>query len=95
MCDKGTNQSPIDIGTSNITITRGSSVSLNIPSYPHGADFENLGTNVEVVVNGTLIDANKTFSLAQFHFHTPGEHRINDEYYPMEIHFVLEAAGIV
>jgi carbonic anhydrase len=94
MCDKGTHQSPIDIATSNTTITTASSLALSIPTYPKGADFENLGTNVEVVVNGTLSDGNKTYSLAQFHFHTPSEHRINDEYYPMEIHFVLQAAGM-
>ena len=94
MCSKGTNQSPNNIVTSNITINLGSSVSLNIPAYPTRADFENLGTNVEVVLNGTLIDGNKNYSLAQFHFHTPGEHRINGKFYPMGVHFVLEAAGM-
>lgn len=99
MCDHGTNQSPITInalgtGASNGTSkTEGTAVSFSVPPYPAGAVFENLGTNVEVVVNGSLVDAGKNFSLAQFHFHTPSEHRINDEYFPMEMHFVFQAAG--
>jgi len=52
-----------------------------------------LGTNVEVAVNGTLVDGGKTYDLAQFHFHTPSEHRVNEEIYTMELHFVFEAAG--
>jgi carbonic anhydrase len=95
MCAKGTNQSPINIDTSKITIDKGSTLSLDIPAYPEGAVFENLGTNVEVVVNGTLVDGGKTYSLAQFHFHTTSEHRVNDEYSLMEVHFVFEAAGMM
>lgn len=93
MCAKGMNQSPININTSKIIIEKGSVLSLSIPAYPEGAEFENLGTNVEVVVNGTLVDGGKAYSLAQFHFHTTSEHRVDDEYSPMEVHFVFEAAG--
>ncbi|GES58888.1 carbonic anhydrase [Aspergillus terreus] len=28
--------------------------------------------------------------LEVFHFHTPSEHHVNDEYYPMEVHFVFQ-----
>jgi carbonic anhydrase len=93
LCDKGMNQSPIDIIPSAITLDNGASCTLNVPSYPSGALFENLGTNVEVVVNGTLVDGGKTYNLAQFHFHTPSEHRVNEEIYTMELHFVFEAGG--
>lgn len=95
LCSTGMNQSPIDIGNfSGTSVASGKSIKLSIPDYPDGAKFENLGTNVEVVVNGTLVDGGKTYALAQFHFHTPGEHRVNDEFYPMEMHFVFEAAGM-
>ena len=87
------NQSPIDISPSATTLDNGTSCTLNVPNYPSGAIFENLGTNIEVIVNGTLVDGNKTYALAQFHFHTPSQHRINEEIYPMELHFVFEAAG--
>jgi carbonic anhydrase len=39
------------------------------------------------------VDGAKTYDLAQFHFHTPREHRVNEEIYMMELHFVFEAAG--
>jgi carbonic anhydrase len=95
-CDNGTHQSPIVIDGS-ISVVPGSSItSFAAANYPEGAEFENLGTNVEVVVNGTLVDGNSgtNYSLAQFHFHTPAEHRINDEFYPMEMHWVFESAGM-
>ncbi|RDB16042.1 Alpha carbonic anhydrase 4 [Hypsizygus marmoreus] len=61
-----------------------------IPDVEH-AEFENLGSTVEVTVNGTTIFNNRRFNLLQFHFHTPSEHRINEEYYPLEAHFVHKA----
>lgn len=94
-CDKGSHQSPIVID-STVSVVHGSTVTtFSVPDYPCGAEFENLGTNVEVVVNGTLVDATSdtSFELAQFHFHTPSEHRIGDEFYPMEMHWVFESAG--
>jgi carbonic anhydrase len=95
MCALGMNQSPIDIGNSSGTsVASGTSIQLSIPDYPSGTIFENLGTTVEVVVNGSLVDAGKTYALKQFHFHTPSEHRIDDEYSPMEVHFVFQAKGI-
>ena len=30
----------------------------------------------------------KKYKLLQFHFHTPSEHRLRDESFPMEVHFV-------
>jgi carbonic anhydrase len=57
------------------------------------AEFENLGTTVEVIANGTTEFGNKTFNLKQFHFHSPSEHRINEEYFPLEMHMVHQAAG--
>jgi len=87
-------QSPIDIGNSSgNSVVSGKSIQLSVPDCPHGAKFENLGTNVEVVANGTLVDVAKTYALAQFHFHTPSEHRIDDEHYAMEMHVVFEVAG--
>jgi carbonic anhydrase len=100
LCSIGTHQSPIDIGNSSGTHPApGRSIYVSIPNYPQGAEFDNLGTTVEVEVNGTLVDGlvdgSKTYNLTQFHFHTPSEHRINDEYFAMEMHFVFEAAGII
>jgi carbonic anhydrase len=34
-----------------------------------------------------------SFSLKQFHFHSPSEHTVDGEYFPLEMHLVHEAAG--
>jgi carbonic anhydrase len=65
---------------------------INIPKIEK-AEFENLGTTVEVIANGSTEFANTTFNLKQFHFHSPSEHRINDEYFPLEMHMVHQSAG--
>lgn len=57
------------------------------------AEFENLGTTLEVVVKGKTTFEGTEFELQQFHLHTPSEHRINDEYFPLEMHMVHQAAG--
>jgi carbonic anhydrase len=92
-CSKGQFQSPIDIVTQSISYSPISSLNFSIPPVS-SAKFENLGTNVEVVINGSLVASNKTYALEQFHFHTPSEHRINEEYFPMEAHFVYATAGV-
>ena len=90
-CSTSTQQSPINldgyIQKSLVTLD------MSIPSV-ESAEFENLGTTVEVVVNGTTSIHNEVFSLKQFHFHTPSEHRIDQEYFPLEIHMVHQAAGV-
>ncbi|EXJ58324.1 hypothetical protein A1O7_05749 [Cladophialophora yegresii CBS 114405] len=93
-CEKGTTQSPIVIN-STISRVQGSTLNWTVPDYSDGAEFQNLGTNVEVIVDGSLVDMSSgaAYSLAQFHFHTPAEHRVEDEFYPMEMHWVFESEG--
>lgn len=92
-CAKGKKQSPINIYSNEIATVAGSTLSFSVDSYPSGAEFLNLGSTVEVIANGTLVRQGKTFSLAQFHFHTPSEHHVDGEHYPVEVHFVFQAAG--
>ncbi|KAI9166695.1 Carbonic anhydrase [Paramyrothecium foliicola] len=89
-CALGTNQSPIDILPRNIKAIAGRGLQLNIPTHEH-AELEDLITTLEVPVNGTLTLNRVVYNLKQFHFHTPSEHRLNGEHYPMEVHFVFEA----
>ena len=77
---------------SDVELSRVSPSNLLVPSVTQlfysvfsGAPFENLGSTVEVVVNGTATYNGTTYSLKQYHFHTPSEHRINGEYYPLEV----------
>ncbi|OCL04901.1 carbonic anhydrase [Glonium stellatum] len=87
-CAMGTTQSPINIDSSIPTAIYAPKVS--IPSV-QSAEFENLGSTVEVVVNGTATFNGTNYALKQFHFHTPSEHRINEEYFPLEMHMVHQA----
>lgn len=59
---------------------------MDIPDQ--AVEFENLGTTIEVMVNGTTSFNGTDFRLVQFHMHTPSEHHINDEYFPLEVHMV-------
>ena len=57
------------------------------------AQFSNLGSTVQVFLDGTTIVLGKEYSLLQYHFHTPSEHYINGEYFPLEMHMVNQADG--
>lgn len=92
LCAVGKRQSPININPSADTVS-GADFKLDIPAYDDGAEIENTGTNVEVFVNGSATFGDKDYALQQYHFHTPSEHRIGSEYYPMEAHFVFQADG--
>ena len=47
--------------------------------------------NAEVDHKGITPDGR--YNLAQFYIYTPSEHHINDEEYPLEVHFVFEDSG--
>lgn len=94
ICSLGKTQSPINIVTKDYTPTSGSTLNFAVENYPDGAEIENLGSTLEVIVNGSLTVKGKEYSLKQFHFHTPSEHRLDDEYFPMEAHFVFQADGM-
>ncbi|KAM5435043.1 hypothetical protein McanMca71_002594 [Microsporum canis] len=93
-CGHGSTQSPIVINTQTIQYATKGTVRVDIPTI-RNTDFENLGSTVEVVANGTLKVKNNVYKLAQFHFHTPSEHRVDEEYSPMEIHFVFQHGKFV
>lgn len=90
-CAKGKEQSPINVLTKTLKSVNGSSLDFDIQRYDSGADILNLGSTLEVIANGSLKLDSKTYKLAQFHFHTPSEHHIDDEHYPAEVHFVFQA----
>ena len=93
LCATGKHQSPINIDES-IALEAPGFVNMHVP-VQHNVPFENLGTNVEVVLSGSTVIGAETFELKQFHFHTPSEHRIFGEQYPIEIHMVHESPGML
>ncbi|KAJ6560000.1 alpha carbonic anhydrase [Mycena capillaripes] len=90
-CRLGTKQSPIVLNGNINTAT--SAPTVNIQSLD-SAQLLNLGSTLEVVIPqgvGSITFNGKRSNLKQFHFHTPSEHRINEEHYPLEMHLVHQA----
>ncbi|KAF2691628.1 carbonic anhydrase [Lentithecium fluviatile CBS 122367] len=83
-CSLGSKQSPINLDSA-VTLATEKPV-LDIPEQ--NSKFLNLNTTIEVEVNGTTTFGGNQFRLAQYHIHTPSEHRIAGEYHPLEVHMV-------
>lgn len=85
-CGEGVNQSPVDI-------------TETLPAQLAPLQIDYRGKVSELVNNGHTIQANlsghntlaiegDTYTLKQFHFHTPSENTIKHKHYPLEAHFV-------
>ena len=86
LCADGTAQSPIDIRDA-------SELDLVDITFGYGETANNIfnnGHTIQVNVDeGSQIVYNEiSYSLLQFHLHSPSEHTIDGEAAPMEIHFV-------
>jgi len=86
-CSEGLMQSPINIEM-NQALPKSRQLDLNY--HPFYVDLINNGhTLIEKIVEPrALVFDGVSYTLLQFHFHTPSEHHINQNEYPMEIHFV-------
>ncbi|ESK86943.1 carbonic anhydrase [Moniliophthora roreri MCA 2997] len=91
VCRTGTTQSPIIIDNSISKLSNNSAPVVKIPTITE-ATFENIGSTLDAIVSGTTMYQGKPYSLRQFHYHTPSEHWLRDEYYPLEMHMVHQAA---
>lgn len=98
-CDKGKEQSPIDIskagaGTANPWTINYRTTSLEIDHHEHVVDIVDNGHTIQVTVDqgSTLTTSRNTYQLKQFHFHTPSEHTVEGKSFPMEVHFVHQSA---
>ncbi len=91
VCASGKNQSPVDL-TSAI---RAGGDSVRVAYAPSRYRVENNGHTVQATpaaeTRALQIDG-KAFALKQFHFHTPSEHTFKGRHFPMEVHFVHQAA---
>ncbi|KAK1759869.1 putative carbonic anhydrase [Echria macrotheca] len=91
-CSIGTRQSPIDMVQGVFTMVAASDLTIDIPDFAEGTEFENLGTTIEVIAKGgTLAFSGKSFALQQFHFHLPSEHLDNGTSQAMEMHMVWQS----
>jgi len=97
-CKDGNNQSPIDIIKTDVKgLTNWShhysSTSLRVTHTEHMEDILDNGHTIQVNVDtgNILLYDGKTYTLKQFHFHTPSEHTINGNHQPMEMHLVHQS----
>ncbi|MBK6759559.1 MAG: carbonic anhydrase family protein [Ignavibacteria bacterium] len=98
VCGNGQQQSPIDIpqgspsGTKNVKRKYGTTM-LAISHHEHVEEIINNGHTIQVTCDpGSTIDVDGvTYTLKQFHFHTPSEHQIGGRTFPMEVHFVHQS----
>jgi carbonic anhydrase len=85
-CKEGKSQSPIDI-VDPIDKDLGP-IKLDYRGSTTSAVNNGHTLQIDVGRDNTLEVDGQTFKLLQFHFHSPSEHRIDGESFPMEIHFV-------
>ena len=99
-CGSGRSQSPIDIANP-VSGSAAAPLKLQFPptilrvtQHAHAADVINNGHTIQINYGGTdtLTIANDTYALAQYHFHSPSEHTVNDKHSPMKMHLVHKAA---
>ena len=99
-CAEGLEQSPIDItSASKIDLP---AVEMDTPSGEEVEVLNQAGVireldnghtiQINAKTGGKLTVADRSYALVQFHFHAPSEHTVDGEYFPMEMHFVHQAA---
>jgi carbonic anhydrase len=90
VCATSSTQSPINLDDQIPFAMEPPRITINpIPV----ADLQNIGTTLQIPINGTAVAGSTTFEVRQFHFHTPSEHRINEEYFPLEMHVASLTPG--
>jgi carbonic anhydrase len=99
LCAAGLEQSPIDLA--NAPVIELADMEIHTPSGQEVQLLHQEGV-IDAVDNGHTVQINtksgermivgdKTYALAQFHFHAPSEHTVNGEHFPIEMHFVHQA----
>jgi len=85
-CSDGVNQSPIDISNT----VPAELETLQVDYISKSTMIVNNGHTVQIDVgpDSWLSAGGEKFQLVQLHFHSPSEHQINGELFPLEGHFV-------
>ncbi len=90
LCGIGKNQSPINIDPlKNVIEAKQKPIKFDYTMLVPQRILNNGHTvQVDMRSGGEIVVDGETYKLKQFHFHTPGEHKIAGTPFPMEIHFV-------
>jgi carbonic anhydrase len=91
-CAHGKSQSPVDLPSIGDE-PRGALDKLSVDYMSIPLRVKNNGHTVEVQnrTDSFVMVGSKRFDLVQFHFHSPSEHTIAGQRYPLEVHFVNKA----
>jgi len=91
VCSIGSQQSPVDVGDT----IRAQLPPLRIAWSRKADTIVNNGHTIQVNFGegSSLTVGNEQFTLVQFHFHRPSEHKLGGKSYPMEVHFVHRHAS--
>ncbi|GAA0267739.1 carbonic anhydrase [Alteraurantiacibacter aestuarii] len=86
LCERGIMQSPIDLGGANAM----GEMALDIDWRAGPLTMLNNGHTVQAnfAPGSSITSGGKLFNLLQVHFHTPSEHTVDGEHYPLTAHFV-------
>ena len=96
-CSAGQRQSPIALATSGEGAALAGAGPQDAFAYkPSKISLVNNGHTVQETYESgsSLSEGGVTYSLAQFHFHSPSEHTLDGQSFPLEIHLVhTDSAG--
>ena len=91
ICAEGRYQSPIDIRGGIAAALPAVSASIKPTPLSFGLDGPTFAVPYR---SGSWLTVNGTrYELQQFHFHSPSEHTVNGDHFPMEAHLVLRSEG--
>lgn len=85
-CGVGQNQSPIDLREADHA--RMQAISFHYRVTPVMLEHTGYTVRAPYKAGSSISIGDHRYDLQEFHFHTPSEHKINGQAYPMEIHFV-------
>ncbi|UBS32848.1 carbonic anhydrase family protein [Altererythrobacter sp. N1] len=88
LCDAGLNQSPIDLGTPNARADIELATMFGSASGTMALGEEKVQVDFADAQGKGMNSGGTMFNLLQVHFHTPSEHAINGERFPLVAHFV-------
>jgi carbonic anhydrase len=85
-CKTGMMQSPIDLADANAV----GDIEVSVDYEPAPLVVMNNGKTVQAKfpTGSYMTSGGRVFDLIQVHFHTPSEHTLNGQYFPMVAHFV-------
>ncbi|MEO8325533.1 MAG: carbonic anhydrase family protein [Nitrospirota bacterium] len=90
VCEKGREQSPIDVKTSQDSETQ-SPLVFHYQSSPVHVVNNSHTVQVNYKAGSMVLFNGQEYELRQFHFHDPSEHHIDGKSYPIEMHLVHQS----